>query len=86
MNVENNWDGEVDYVPVEGSWEKVTETEMWKALQRMRKGKSSGPSEVSCEMFSNDMYVRELCRVVIGLLMGRVCPSRGRGAWLFCCI
>ena len=25
MNVDNDWDGEVDYVPVEGPWEKVTE-------------------------------------------------------------
>ena len=25
MNVENHWDGVVDYVPVEGPWEKVTE-------------------------------------------------------------
>ena len=25
MNVENDWDGEVDYVPVEGLWEKVSE-------------------------------------------------------------
>ena len=25
MNIENDWDGEVDYVPVEGLWEKVTE-------------------------------------------------------------
>ena len=23
VNVENDWDREVDYVPVEGSWEKV---------------------------------------------------------------
>ena len=26
---------------------------MWEALKRMKKGKSSGPSEVTCEMFSN---------------------------------
>ena len=45
MNVEK--DGEVDYVPVEGPWEKVTEKEVWEALKRMKKGKSSGPSEVS---------------------------------------
>ena len=28
MNVENDWDGQVDYVPVEVSWEKVSEKEM----------------------------------------------------------
>ena len=29
INEENNWDGEVDYVPVEDSWEKVSEKEVW---------------------------------------------------------
>ena len=48
MNLENDWDGEVDYVPVESPWEKVTEKEMWEALKRMKKGKSSGPSEMTC--------------------------------------
>ena len=47
MNVENDWDGEVDYVPVEGLWEKVSEKEVWEALKRMKKGKSSGPSKVT---------------------------------------
>ena len=47
MNVENDWDGEVDYVPVEGQWEKVSEKEGWEVLKRMKKGKSSGPSEVT---------------------------------------
>ena len=42
MYIENDWDGEVDCVPVEGPWEKVTEKEMWEALKRMKKGKSSG--------------------------------------------
>ena len=69
MNVENDWDGEVDYAPVEGPWEKVSEKEVWKALKRMKKGKSSGPSEVTCEMFSNDVCVRVLCGVANGLLM-----------------
>ena len=47
MIAENEWDGEVDYVPVEGPWEKVSEKEVWEALKRMKKSKSSGPSEVS---------------------------------------
>ena len=48
MNVENDWDGEVDYVPVEGSWEKASEKEVREALKRMKKGKSSGRSEMTC--------------------------------------
>ena len=59
MNAENDWDGEVDYAPVEGPWEKVSEKEVWEALKRMKKGKS-------CEMFSNDVCVRELCGVANG--------------------
>ena len=46
MNIENEWDGEVDYVPVEDLWKKVTGKKVWEALKRMKKGKSSGPSEV----------------------------------------
>ena len=42
MNVENDWDGEVDSVPVEGPWEKVSEKEVWEALKKIKKGKSSG--------------------------------------------
>ena len=57
----------MDYVPAEGSWEKVTEKEVCEALKRMRKGKSSGPSEVTCDIFSNVVCVRELCRVANGL-------------------
>ena len=56
----------MDYAPVEGPWEKVSEKEVWEALKRMKNSKSSGPSEVSCEMFLNDMCVRELCGVANG--------------------
>ena len=35
MNVENERDGEVDYVPVEGPWE-VIEKEVWEALKRIK--------------------------------------------------
>ena len=37
--------------------------------------KLSGPSEVSCEMFLNDICARELCGVVNGLLMGGSMPE-----------
>ena len=35
----------------------MSEKEVWEALKRMKKGKSSGSSEVTSEMFSNDVYV-----------------------------
>ena len=38
MNIENDWDGDVDYVLVEGPWE-MSGKEVWEALQRMNKGK-----------------------------------------------
>ena len=28
MNIENDWNGEVDYVPVKGPWENVSEKEV----------------------------------------------------------
>ena len=83
MNVENDWEGEVDYVPTESLWEKVTEKEMWEALIRMKKGKSSSPSKVSCEMFSNDICVKELCGVANDLLMGESMPELWKRSMVF---
>ena len=67
--------GKVDYVPLDGLWEKVSEKEVWEALKRMKKGKSSGSSKVACEMFLNDICVRQLCGVANGLLMGESMPE-----------
>ena len=36
MNVENDWDGEMDYDPVEGP-SKVSDKEVWETLKRIRK-------------------------------------------------
>ena len=44
-------------------------------IEEVKKGKSSGPSEVICEMFLNDVFVRELCGVANGLLMGESMPE-----------
>ena len=41
----------------------------------MKKGKSFGPSEVTCEMFSNDVCVKELCGVANSLLMVERIPE-----------
>ena len=63
-------------VPIEGPWKKVTEKEVCDALKRMKNGESSGPSDVLCEMFSNEVCVcvRELCGLVNGLLMEENMP------------
>ena len=70
---------------IKGLWEKVSEKKVWEALKRMKKGKSSGPREVTCEMFSNDVCVRELYGGANGLLMEEY-ASHGRKARLFPCI
>ena len=44
-------------------------------IEKDKEGKSSGPSEVTCEMFSNDVCVRKLCGVANGLLMGESMPE-----------
>ena len=54
----------------EGDREKV-----WEALKRMKKGKLSDPSEVSCEIFSSEVCVKEPCGVANGLLMGENMPE-----------
>ena len=53
----------------------MSEKEAWEPLKRMKKGKSSGPSEVMYEMFSNDVCVTKLCGVVNGLLLGENMPE-----------
>ena len=53
----------------------MTEREVWEALKRMMKDKSSGPSKVSCQMFSDEVCVRELCGVANDLLMGGNMPE-----------
>ena len=51
----------------------MTVKEVWEALKMIKIGKSS--SEVSCEMFSNEVCVRELCGIANSLLMGENMPE-----------
>ena len=51
MNIDNERDRGVDYVLVEGPWEKVTEKEVWEALKRMKKGKSSSRERCQVRCF-----------------------------------
>jgi hypothetical protein len=75
MNVENEWDGDVQAECVEGPYEKVTEKEVIDAIRKMKKGKAAGPSEVCCEMLTNDVCVKELCEVANKLLSGESMPE-----------
>ena len=47
---ENEWDHTVETDLVEGPVEKVAHNEIVEAIQSMKSGKATGPSEVSVEM------------------------------------
>ena len=63
----------------------MTEKKVGEALKRMKKGMSSGPNEVSCEIFSNEMCVKELWNSKWPV-DARDYVSHGRRAQLFPCI
>ena len=50
MNEENKWDHMVETDVVEGPVEKVARNKIVEAMQRMKSGKTTGPSEVRVEM------------------------------------
>ena len=50
MIEENEWDHMVETDVVEGPVKKVARNEIVEAMQRMKLGKVTGPSEVSAEM------------------------------------
>ena len=70
INEENEWDHMVETDVVEGPVEKVARNEIVEAMQRMKSGKVTGPSEVSVEMIvaSGKIGVKvmmELCQRVL---------------------
>ena len=70
MNAENKWDHMVETDVVEGPVEKVARKEIVEAMQKMKSGKVTGPSEVSVEMIvaSGKIKVKmviELCQCVL---------------------
>ena len=50
MNEENEWEHMVETDVVEGSVEKVARNKNVEAMQKMKSGKETGPSEVNVEM------------------------------------
>ena len=70
MNEENEWDHMVETDIVEGPVEKVARNEIIEAMQRMKSGKATAPSEVSVEMIvaRGEIVVNvilELCQSVL---------------------
>ena len=70
MNEENKWGHMVETDVIEGPVEKVACNEIVEAMQKMKSGKATGPSEVSVEMIvgSGEIGVKvmmELCQRVL---------------------
>ena len=52
LNEENTWDNDVFCEKIEGPSCRITRTEVEKALKKTKKGKATGPSGVTSEMFA----------------------------------
>ena len=52
LNVENDWDKEVECDSVQGPCCRITEEEVVTALKQMKFGKAAGPTGVVAEMMS----------------------------------
>ena len=71
MNEENKWDHMVETNVIEGPIEKVARNEIVEAMQKMKSGKATGPSEVCVDTIvaSSKIGVKmmmELCQHVLG--------------------
>ena len=77
MNEENEWDHMVETDVVEGPVEKVTRNEIVKAMQKMKSGKASGPSQESVEMIvaSGEIGVKVMMELCQRVLNGRGMPD-----------
>ena len=70
MNEENKWDHMVETDVVEGPVEKVACNEIVEAMQTMKSGKATGPSEVSVEILVPNHKIgvkvmMELCECIL---------------------
>ena len=77
MNEENEWDHMVETDVVQGPVEKVVCNEIVEAMQKMKSGKATGPSEVSVEMIvaSGEIRVKVMMELCQRVLDGRGMPD-----------
>ena len=77
MNEENKWDHMVATDVVEGPVEKVAHNKIVEAMQRMKSGKTTGPSEVRVEMIitSGEIKVKVMMEWCQRVLNGRGMPD-----------
>ena len=73
INEEDKWDHKVETDLVEGPVEKVDRNEIMEAMQSMKLGKATGPSEVSVKMIvaSGDIGVKVMMKLCQRVLDGR---------------
>ena len=72
-NEENEWDQMMETDAVEGLVEKVARNEIAEALQKMKSGKATRPSEVSLEIIvtSGKIWVKVMMELCQRILNGR---------------
>ena len=77
MNEENEWDHMVETDVVERPAEKVARNEIVEAMQNVKSGKATGPSEVSVEMIvaSGEIGVNVVMELYQRTLDGRGMPD-----------
>ena len=77
ISEENEWDLMVETDLVEGPVEKVARNEIVEAIQSMKSGKATGPSEVSVEMIvaSGEIGVKVMMELCQGVLDVRAIPD-----------
>ena len=77
MNEENDWDQMTEVDAVEGPVEKVTRGEVRNAVETMKRGKATGPSEVSTEMItaSGEIGIDVMMKLCQDVLDGRGMPD-----------
>ena len=77
MNEENDWDQMTDVDVVEGPVEGVTREEIIKAMEKMKRGKAAGPSDICTEMIlaSGEIGIGVMMELCQGVLDGRGMPD-----------
>ena len=80
MNEENEWDGEAEIDTVKGPIDKVTESEVTRAIKAMKLGKAAGMSEVVAEhvVASGAVGVAVLTEICNRVLAGENMPDEWR--------
>ena len=85
MNEENEWDEMVKADVVKGAVEKVTRKVIVKAMQEIKLGKATGPSQVSVEMIaaSGEIGVTVIMEPCQRVLDGRGMPDEWKTSVIF---